>query len=347
MDGEPVGCISAVRYGPGFGFLGFYIVRSERRGRGHGLALWRAAMARLRPGVVGLDGVVAQQDNYRRSGFELQHRNIRYGAAAPRPPAVTTSLPVLPASEVPFADLLASDRHAFPAPREAFLRRWISAPGHVAMALPGPGGLRGHGVLRPCREGSKIGPLVADNPQAARAGSSIELTVDGDADAAAAALAAGAADIAVVVVGSFETEGGDRSSMSLPDEQDALIAAVAAANPRTIVFIHAGSPILMPWVEDVAAIVEGWYPGGEDGETTADHLFGETYPSGKLPITFPVAQSDGLSNTPERYPGVNGTVYYDEELQVGYRWFQSQSITPLFSFGFGLSYTSFSLTGLR
>ncbi len=168
-DGLPVGCISAVRYGTGFGFLGFYIVLPEHRGRGHGLALWRAAMARLQPGTVGLDGVVAQQANYRRSGFELQHRNIRYGAAAPRPPAAAASLPVVPAAEVPFADLLASDRHVFPAPREAFLRRWIAAPGHVALALPGPAGLRGLGVLRPCREGSKIGPLVADGPEAARA----------------------------------------------------------------------------------------------------------------------------------------------------------------------------------
>lgn len=167
--GEPVGCVCAVRYAPGFGFLGLYIVRPGHRGRGHGLALWRAAMDRLRPGTVGLDGVVAQQANYRRSGFELQHRNIRYGAAAPRPPALVPSLPVVPAADVPFADLLAADRMVFPAPREAFLRRWIAAPGHVALACPGPAGLHGLGVLRPCREGSKIGPLVADSPAAARA----------------------------------------------------------------------------------------------------------------------------------------------------------------------------------
>jgi beta-glucosidase len=174
----------------------------------------------------------------------------------------------------------------------------------------------------------------------------VELTIDADASPDAAAQLASEADIAVVVVGNFETEAADREDMSLPDEQDALIAAIAAANPQTIVFVHAGSPILMPWAADVAAIVEGWYPGGEDGETTAALLFGDVYPSGKLPITFPVQESDGLANTPERYPGVDGKVYYDEELQVGYRWFQSQDITPLFPFGFGLSYTTFNVDNL-
>lgn len=197
---------------------------------------------------------------------------------------------------------------------------------------------------------SIVNPIRAVTPaeiiQQRLAGSSVELTIDADAGPAAAAQLASAADIAVVIVGSLETEGADRETMSLPDDQDALIAAVAAANPQTIVFVHAGSPITMPWVNDVATIVEGWYPGGEDGETTAALLFGDTYPSGKLPITFPVAMSDGLSNTPERYPGVDGKVYYDEDLQVGYRWFQSQNIEPLFAFGFGLSYTSFSISDL-
>jgi GNAT superfamily N-acetyltransferase len=169
LDGLPVGCVSAVRYGDGFGFLGFYIVRPGFRGHGHGLALWRAAMARLRPGVVGLDGVVAQQANYRRSGFDLLHRNIRYGATAPRPPDAAGLPPVAVASSVPFAALAAFDRRFFPVPREAFLRGWIGAPGHVARVVPGAAGLRGLAVLRPCREGSKIGPLFADDPAVARA----------------------------------------------------------------------------------------------------------------------------------------------------------------------------------
>lgn len=169
LAGEPVGCVSAVRYGDGFGFLGFYIVRPGFRGQGHGLALWRAAMARLRPGVVGLDGVVAQQANYRRSGFDLAHRNIRYGAAAPHAPRLSDAPAVMPASAVPFDAVAAFDRRFFPAPREAFLRAWIAAPGHLGRVVPGPGGLRGFAVLRPCREGSKIGPLFAEDPAVARA----------------------------------------------------------------------------------------------------------------------------------------------------------------------------------
>ena len=197
---------------------------------------------------------------------------------------------------------------------------------------------------------SKVNPIRAVTPAeiiARRvAGTKVQLTIDATADPATAAQLAGAADIAVVVAGSFETEGADRQTMALPDGQDELIAAVAAANPRTIVFLHAGSPVLMPWALDVAAIVEGWYPGGEDGEITAALLFGDAYPSGKLPITFPVLQSDGPANTPARYPGVDGKVFYEEELQVGYRWFQAQNITPLFPFGFGLSYTRFSMADL-
>lgn len=168
-EGEPVGCVSAVRYGEGFGFLGFYIVRPGHRGRGHGLALWHAAMARLRPGTVGLDGVVAQQANYRRSGFVLRHRNIRYGAAAPRVPRIPGSTEAVDAATLPFEAIRTFDRRFFPAPREAFLRAWLSGPGHVARALLGPDGLRGHAVLRPCREGSKIGPLFAEDPATARA----------------------------------------------------------------------------------------------------------------------------------------------------------------------------------
>ena len=169
VAGEPVGCVSAVRYAGGFGFLGFYIVRPEFRGRGHGLALWRAAMARLQPGVVGLDGVVAQQENYRRSGFTLLHRNIRYGAAAPVPPLPADGPRILPAADLPFGLLAAYDRRFFPASRDAFLRAWLTAPGHVARVAAGPAGIEGLAVLRPCREGSKIGPLFAEGPIAARA----------------------------------------------------------------------------------------------------------------------------------------------------------------------------------
>jgi len=169
VAGEPVGCVSAVRYGDGFGFLGFYIVRPAHRGQGHGLALWQAAMARLVPGTVGLDGVVAQQANYRRSGFALLHRNIRYGAQQARPPRPSGAPEIRPASDLPFAALAAFDRRCFPAPRDAFLRAWLGAPGHVARIATGAGGLSGYAVLRPCREGSKIGPLFAEDGATARA----------------------------------------------------------------------------------------------------------------------------------------------------------------------------------
>jgi GNAT superfamily N-acetyltransferase len=169
LDGTPIGCVSAVRTGQDFGFIGFYIVRPGHRGAGHGIALWHAAMARLAGRTVGLDGVVAQQANYRRSGFALAHRNVRYGAPAPRAPAIATGPAVVAAADLPFAALAALDRRVFPVTRDGFLRRWLGAPGHVALAARGPGGAVGYGVLRPCREGSKIGPLVATDPCAARA----------------------------------------------------------------------------------------------------------------------------------------------------------------------------------
>lgn len=168
QDGETLGCISAVCYGEGFGFLGFYIVRPEYRGRGFGLALWRAAMARFGSRVVGLDGVVAQQENYRQSGFVLAHRNVRYGAARPVAPKTAPGFAVAPIGTLPFAELAAWDRAFFPAPRDALLHAWIAQPGHVGLALRRGDALAGYGVIRPCRDGSKIGPLFADTPEGAR-----------------------------------------------------------------------------------------------------------------------------------------------------------------------------------
>jgi len=168
MAGEAVGCISATCYGTDFGFIGFYIMRPGFRGQGHGIALWRAAMARLAGRVIGLDGVVAQQANYQKSGFTLLHRNIRYGAAAPSIP-MPAGAHTMDVALLPFSMLAAFDRRFFPSAREDFLRQWLTAPGHIAMALPGAEGLQALGVLRPCREGSKIGPLFAETPEAARA----------------------------------------------------------------------------------------------------------------------------------------------------------------------------------
>jgi GNAT superfamily N-acetyltransferase len=166
IDGEPVAAVSCVNYDDRFAFLGFYIVRAGFRGAGHGLRIWNAAIAHARPRVIGLDGVVAQQHNYRKSGFQLAYANIRYGgivAAAPAP------ADVIALDQVPFALIEADDATVFPAARSAFLRAWIATSGHVGRALMRDGKLAAWGVIRPCRSGCKIGPLVADDRAAAMA----------------------------------------------------------------------------------------------------------------------------------------------------------------------------------
>src|SRR2546421_6068164 len=162
-----------------------------------------------------------------------------------------------------------------------------------------------------------------------------------DAIERASALAA-ASDVAIVCVGfggDWQSEGFDRPNMDLPGKQDALVEQVAAANPRTIVVLNTGSPITMPWLSSVAAVVQAWYPGQECGNAIADVLFGDANPSGKLPQTFPVRLEDNPAYL--NFPGENGKVYYGEGLFVGYRYYDKKKIAPLFPFGFGLSYTTF------
>jgi Acetyltransferase (GNAT) domain/Acetyltransferase (GNAT) family len=162
-DGVPIGCVSAVRYGSGFGFLGLYIVKAEHRGQGFGLELWRAALDPLGDCVIGLDGVVAQQENYRKSGFRLAFRNIRQqgrGGGAARPGL--TDLAAIPIEEI-----LRYDDTAFPAPRAEFLESWIGQPQAVALGVVDGRRLKGYGVLRASREGFKIGPLFADDEETA------------------------------------------------------------------------------------------------------------------------------------------------------------------------------------
>lgn len=164
VAGQRAACISVVRYGEGHGFLGFYICAPDYRGRGHGWALWRAGMARLAGRCVGLDGVPAQQDNYRRSGFALAHRNIRHtGHVSLEAPCAPS---IVPAS---FAMVAAFDTRMFAAPRPELLRAWLEAPGHVALARIVDGQVDGYGVARPCRTGTKIGPLFAQDPATADA----------------------------------------------------------------------------------------------------------------------------------------------------------------------------------
>jgi beta-glucosidase len=138
----------------------------------------------------------------------------------------------------------------------------------------------------------------------------------------------------------------------LPNNQDALIAAVAAAAPgKTVLVLKDGDPVLMPWIDQVPAVLEAWNPGQEDGNIVANLLFGVANPSGKLPVTYPKLASDTPASAVDCYPGVtaNGfpTVSYSEGLNMGYRWYDSQNIQPLFAFGYGLSYTQFSISKLE
>ena len=158
-----------------------------------------------------------------------------------------------------------------------------------------------------------------------------------------AVAAARRASVAVVFANDVSSEGMDRPSLELPADQDRLIAAVAAANPRTIVVLHTGGPVLMPWRGKVAAIVEAWYPGQQSGQAIAKTLFGDVDPSGRLPVTFPASARQGPTAAPAAFPGVANVVRYDEGIFVGYRFYRRFGQRPLFPFGFGLSYTTFAL----
>lgn len=167
LDGEPAATVSCVNYDARFAFLGFYIVRPDLRGKGYGLRIWNAAIAHAGARVIGLDGVTAQQANYRKSGFQLAYANVRYGGTVTAPTAPRAK--IIDLGEVPFAAVEADDATVFPAPRSAFLRAWIASPGHAGCAVMRDGRLAAWGVIRPCRTGFKIGPLVADGRACAEA----------------------------------------------------------------------------------------------------------------------------------------------------------------------------------
>jgi len=266
---------------------------------------------------------------------------------------------------------------------------------------------------------SKVNPAYTVTPLDGfkkRLGPAVSVTLYSGSNLKTAAADAAAADVAIVEVGQIQTEGKDNSiSLSgtakelvergippasrkaqnkaspsptpIQMNQDALVEAVAAANPRTIVVVKSGGPVLMPWVDKVPAIVEAWYPGEEDGNAVAAVLMGDYNPCGKLPITFPKRIADTPAGTPEQYPGIASGVYspkdfapyptprakatpvpadtptpaatplpysmvritarYSEGVLVGYRWYDARHIEPLFPFGFGLSYTTFSYSNLK
>ncbi|MDM0111940.1 GNAT family N-acetyltransferase [Variovorax sp. J22R133] len=167
MDGKPIGCIAAVRYEEHFGFIGFYVVAPPWRGKGIGLELWRAGMTRLTGRVIGLDGVLGQQDNYRRSGFSTAWQNARF-ASVTRAAGLGVSAQIVPLQSVKFDMVRADDRRVFPAARDSFLHAWLQMPDATGFAWMERRRLAGWGVIRRCREGHKIGPLVADNRDIAK-----------------------------------------------------------------------------------------------------------------------------------------------------------------------------------
>ncbi len=177
-------------------------------------------------------------------------------------------------------------------------------------------------------------------------------------DPAGAAEVAKGADVAIVFASDAEGESFDRPGLKLQSgdclltcsysssDQDLLIGSVARANPHTVVVLDTGGPVLMPWINQVQGVLEAWYPGQQDGNAIASILFGSVDPSGKLPQTFPASEDQLPTATPQQYPGVNGRAVYSEGLLVGYRWYDTKDIAPLFPFGFGLSYTHFAFSGL-
>lgn len=170
LDGQPAAVISAVRYGAGFAFVGCYIVAPPFRGRGFGWRIWQAAMDRLQGRSIGLDGVVAQQDNYRRSGFRLAHRNIRFaGKAGQISETLPEALSIETIRSQAFADVARYDRRFFADDRSAFLRAWIAQPRAEGLVVKRAGAIVGYGLLRPCHQGYKFGPLFADAPLFAEA----------------------------------------------------------------------------------------------------------------------------------------------------------------------------------
>jgi beta-glucosidase len=200
---------------------------------------------------------------------------------------------------------------------------------------------------------SHVDPLYSVTPLVGlqkRLGPGVAITLVRGTELAPAIQAAKSADVAIVMVGDKQSEGKDHP-LSLGVDQDALVVAVALANPRTIVVVKSGGPVLMPWSRQIPAILEAWYPGEEDGNVVADLLTGAVNPSGKLPITFPDSEQQGPARTLDQYPGVgpkpDTAVNYSEGALVGYRWYDAKNIRPLYPFGYGLSYTTFAYRNLN
>jgi beta-glucosidase len=230
-----------------------------------------------------------------------------------------------------------------------------SAANPVGASGNSGGGGSSHGTGLP----SPVSPLEGIENLAQTRGDRVVYT-PGTAQADATA-AAKAADVAIVVIADTESEGSDRTTLDAHpalgcisvgcggdgEDENALVQTVAAANPNTVVVIDAGAPVSMPWLGGVRSVLDAWYPGVENGNAIADLIYGLADPSGHLPQTFPKSIADMPEKTPAQYPGVKDEVNYSEGLQIGYRYFDAHHVTPLFPFGFGLSYTTFKFSRLK
>ena len=242
----------------------------------------------------------------------------------------------------------------------ALIGRWASntptngvSAGTVCQQAAGPFGGGGNACPNP------VAPLDAITARAAQVGATV--TFDNGADLTSAAAAAAAADVAIVFGYSKQGEFADRTTLDLDNGGDALIAAVAAANPKTVAILETGTATPMPWLGSVSSVIEAWYPGEQQGTAFARLLYGDDNFVGKLPMTFPKSLADTPTSTPQQYPGTfsNGTttrpagsneirqVSYSEGLLVGYKWYSAKNIEPLFPFGYGLSYTGFAYNNLK
>jgi beta-glucosidase len=227
-----------------------------------------------------------------------------------------------------------------------------------ASAIERPSG-GGSSAVIPRRFVSPLDGIAARAPNA-------DVVHDAGSDATAAAALAASADVAIVFAADQASEGVDKTCLSLdcpalplsvlvpgvPEPgakpQDELIAAVTAANPNTIVVLQTAGPVLTPWREDVAALLETWYPGQEAGEAIARVLFGDTDPGGRLPVSFPDAETDTpTAGNPLQYPGLANQILYSEGIFTGYRWYDQNAVTPAYPFGYGLSYTRFAFEDLQ
>lgn len=232
--------------------------------------------------------------------------------------------------------LLKNQKHLLPLSTKNL--KSIALLGHQATeAITGGGG------------SSRVVPLYTVSPLdglQARAGKNVTVSLNDGEDIASAVQLAKEASVAIVMLGEVTSEGADHD-LDLSANDNKLVEAVMAANPNTVVVLKTGSAVIMPWVDRAATLLEAWYPGQTDGAAVASVLFGDVNPSGKLPLTFPVAKQDLPANTPQQWPGVNQEAHYSEGIFVGYRHFDQNNIKPLFPFGHGLSYTTFKFGNLK